>query len=716
MLKEPGVEDTARSFSGATGSNRVDHPVTPTDFFTRASALTPHPGHDDREHAERLWRALAPRLAGRQWMRLFVADTGHYDDSSRLSWKRLPDRPAAVMTHSASGRAHTLFFDLDPTRSLPHAEAVAAVRRDFITLISWLEASGAVWFADTSPRGGIHVYVPLHASEPMSPSAIKPLYRELHEALPSLDPLPMVGHEQGCITVPGSPCRGGGYRMLLGSSLDQALAVLARRSEAGVVARLRGMATPALFLSSRFAIADPEASDPDQSAPLRSAASPTLVDDDYTVTPTRSRRALPAWVADYTALGVVPARFPSPSEARLSVLAHHASRGWSLNDIRATARSADWASFWTAYTQRNDGPKRLADDWAKAMTHAREMAQAQITGKSSRSAHKPEQTHTGGMGAFRPIRWKLAAARKWILTSGEFSGAQVFSALAVVTALAYAISLEGKPSAAVGGRWLAVAAGVLGDDTTRAVLKKLLRIDGSPVRLIEPWSARTHNGDRLALVDPRLDGKDVRAAEWEAIAARPEPIDPTWGELGLSAWWIHTVLNAIEPAAGAPVAPKILAAAARVSLSTVHRAIEKLVDGELADAGHGWVSRTHRTPRQVPLISAAADDRRADRIARHQRERAEFWQFWDLVVRNWSRREIVGYADLADLAADDSEYWDALAPGAAPSRTPPPRDPPTDEDAAAIALLQSAFGAELVCPAESQARVENSAHTASAIP
>lgn len=689
LKKQPGVKDTARPFSGATGTGRVgdqDSPhLPPVDTWV---STPPHRGHDDRETAHRLWSALAPRIAGRHWMRLLAA-SGKYDDGARLTWRKLPDRPAAVMTHDRAERAAVLVFDFDPPKG-----SAGAVTQDVDRLTRWLAAVEARWFCDTSPRGGVHVYVPL--AESVTQRTIRPLYRELRDALPTLDPQPMINPVSGCITVPGSRCRGGGFRTLVGD-LDHALDALSVRSAPGMIARLRSVVTPALFLSSRDGDAITDTHVP--AAPPAPNIDEVLIEDTYAVSPAPARKPLPRWISDYCAQGIVPPHHKTPSEARQSVLAHYACRGWSFADLRATQANPDWRAFWATYTARRDGRKRLQIEWHKAISHARDMADAKIAENSSRPAHKPDQPHTGGMGQLRPIRWKLAAARRWILESGEFSGHQTFSALAVVTALAYAISMTDRSSAAVGGRWLAVAAGVLGDDTTRAVLQKLLRAEGSPVRLIEPWSARTHAGDRLALVDPEIDGNRVRAAEWEAFAARPEPVDSVWSELGLAAWWIHTVLVAIEPTPGAPVAPRVLAAAARVSLSTVHRAAAELSEHGLLDRGHGWVSRTGRTPRRVPLLAAAAEHRRAQRIARHQRERAAFWEFWDLVHATWTSREITAYATVAELAADAEDYWASLAPGATAAADPGRHGSggvPSPEDATAIKLLQTMLGATLL--------------------
>ncbi|GAB4590211.1 hypothetical protein [Nocardia sp. IFM 10818] len=78
------------------------------------------------------------------------------------------------------------------------------MKRDAALLISWVRQLGGVAVADTSSRGGIHVYVPLADNESLRCESLKPLYAQLTKLLPTLDKGPMDHPVQGCITRPAA--------------------------------------------------------------------------------------------------------------------------------------------------------------------------------------------------------------------------------------------------------------------------------------------------------------------------------------------------------------------------------------------------------------------------------------------------------------------------------------------------------------------------------
>lgn len=713
LLQELENQHTAYRHSASTELARVGSTTTQTPTVQREPApaepsSTSLSARDDDlsalAAARHLWDAMARRVAGRFWMRLYVESStpgkkGKYDDSGRLTPRNLPDRPAAVMICDNRGRTRVLVFDFDTSLS-KHAgeQAAAEVHRDATQLISWVRQLGGVVVVDRSTSGGIHVLVPLAQHELVPCHALQPMYQQLAKLLPTLDISPTTNAKEGCITPPGARCRTGGFRALLDMTVDEAIAAFNTRSAPRLAAHLRGIANEQLRIRNQLGEYDNDTEAPAATTAYEAGPGPDeRLPANLTVT-----AQLRPWVPAFLAHGTVPAhtdRLGKPwtaSHARLSVLHHHAARGYSLNDIRATRHDPDWAGFWTGYNDRKDHVKRLSIDWSRAYSEARKRLTT-MSPKSSDPAHKPVQPHTGGDGGIRDIRWRLAAARRWILLSGEFQGQQQWTALAVVTALAVAIGMTREKTAAMGVRWIAVAAGLCGHEATHSVLRKLRSIDGSPVKFVEPWDARQHSGDRYTLVEPRLDGEIIRPAEWEAYATRVEPIDPVWAELGLAAWWIHTILQGIEPGPGETVSPTELAAAARVSLSTVHRATRHLQEHGIVDLGHGWIARTGRSPRRIPLLSAQADERRATRIEANRRAQTEFWAFWDVITTAYSEREIVSYSSLAELERDTPAYNAAVCPTAVP-RTggpPEPEPPPNsdDEDDAALALLQDALGA-----------------------
>lgn len=714
LLTEPGSNDTARPNQSTTDCaqqrGRVASVEDQTSDLSSASLLTAPtigatPPLRQLVDAEALWAGLALSIAARRSMRLYVEDTGKYaDHATTLQWKSLPAVPAALPIYR-DRRTRILVLDLDPTKIPAPSDGAgrAAVERDAARAIELIQRFGGRTVVDRSPRGGMHVYVPL--AEEMSLSGLTKVLRLLESTLPTLDIGPMMHPKQGCITPPGGRCKGGGYRELVGTTLVEAVEVFTHRSQPGLIARLNGHLDPQAYLSTgpdQVAAADTD----DAPGPVPVSAEPGPRDDDRL--PAASTKTLPSWVGPFCADGVVPDRTTragkpwTPSEARMAVLELHVARGSSLTDIRTTASAPSWRGFWAGYRDRHDHGRQLVHDWALAWDHARRRLTT-IARKSSTSEHKPLQPHTGGDEPAPPILWrKLAIARKWVLTSGKFSGPQIFSALAVANAIAFGIGLSKGSSMAFGTRWISDAAAV-SEDTVVSVLQKFRESEGSPIRRLAVWrtDGAQINGDRYTLVEPRLDGRIVRAARWEAIAARPMRVDPVWRKVGLSAWWVHTVLAVIEPGMGDSVQPKELAAAARVSLPTVHRTTRELAAHGLVDYGHGWLARTGRTHRQIPHLTAAADADAVDRRTRHQRQRAEFREFLRLIATNFSSSEIHAYTTLSELADDHEAYMAAVAPGATTSPGPShgatdTSDDPPDDDDAALALLMQELGGEII--------------------
>ncbi|WP_159850292.1 hypothetical protein [Nocardia sp. CY41] len=656
-----------------------------------------------------MWVGLALHIAARQSMRLYVAEIEKYaPKATKLRWKRLPDAPAALPIYR-DGKTRLLVLDLDPSKSATSdAAGRADVARDAARAIALLRQCRARYVVDRSPRGGMHIYVPL--AEELSLKGLRRPLKLLEAELPTLDLSPMLHPVQGCITPPGARCRGGGFRELVDISIEDAVEVFTKRSEPGLVARLNALLDPQAYLSTRTDVRDVDASvhtNSQQPAPVAYVPGPTGADRLPASVTTKA--PLQGWIRPFCSRGVVPDRRTpagktwSPSEARLGVLRAHVARGWSLDDVRATYGDPDWDGFWDGYRTRHDHGRQLSIDWSRAWEYV-ERWRTPIGAKSSTSEHKTDQSNTGGIEAPQvSLKRKLASAWKWVLLSGRFRGPQLFSALAVASAVAHGMQLTGKPSAALGTRFLSDAAAVC-EDTVVTVLRIFRETEGSPVRRLAVWNAPQRTGDEYTLVEPRLDGEIVRAAEWEVMAARLEQIDPVWRDIGLSAWWVYHILTTIE-STESTVRPQELAAAARVSSATVSRSTRELAARGLVDYGYGWICRTGRSPRQIPELTAAVDEARDIRIARHRRERAEFWEFLDVIARNFSSREIHAYTTIAEVYADHDAYMAAVAPGALPYLSPPPptarnetaaiadTDDIEDTDEAALALLSEALGA-----------------------
>ena len=624
------------------------------------------------------WAQLAPLIAARRSVRVYIPASGKYDDA-RTGIPRVapPSTPLAVPTYNSRRRCTILSADFDPAAPYTPADVAADADR----LIAWVHDCGGVTVTDRSPRGGRHVYIPLAPGVELSKAHVEPLMRLLQRHLPTLDISPMLGETKGCITPPGSACKTGGHRELVGSTVAEAKTALTERSQSGLVVRLTQLLRSQLAFDD-----DAERDDPARRPPI-TVVEPTTTVDHPRDTP------LPPWVPSFLEHGMVPtlstrAGKPwSSSEARLATLEHHATRGWSLADVCRTRRRTDWAGFWAGYEHRPDAERRVAVDWERAFAHATRRARPP-GGISATPVQDPVQLHTGGVGG---IREKLAAARKWILISGEFPGPQRWSALLVVTAIAYGAQIENThdDSAAAGGRWLSLAAGLLSEDTVWSVLRKLRSIEGSPVELIAPWSAALHTGDRYRLVQPILDGVAVEPSDWETYLARIDPIDQVWKLIGYGPWWVYEVVRWISEV-GEPLTRSAVALAARVSVDTVDRAIAVLSEHGLVDAGHGWVAQTGRSPRRIAELPSIADGMRADRLARHRAARALFYDFWDMVAANFTVSEIHAYRSAAAVAVDDQVYLSELV------RRGPPNELPPTIDEAAEQLIASVLGATVI--------------------
>lgn len=123
---------------------------------------------------------------------------------------RLPGQPAAVLVYGSDGTARCVSLDFDVSRGgQGHVEA------DVERLTGLLGRCGAGWFADRSPSGGRHVYVPL--AVPVGFVQVRQVALALRLLLPSLDVSPLVNLTAGCIRPPGARHRTGGWQTLDGS-------------------------------------------------------------------------------------------------------------------------------------------------------------------------------------------------------------------------------------------------------------------------------------------------------------------------------------------------------------------------------------------------------------------------------------------------------------------------------------------------------------------
>jgi hypothetical protein len=240
-------------------------------------------------------------------------------------------------------------------------------------LAALFHRAGIRYVEDFSPSGGRHIYVPLQ--EPIA----APEARELIEALmlrtASLDPGPHQNITDGCIRVPGSAHKYGGYQMLL-TPLAEAYDTLKRRNSASVIDALRQMLAPEIRRAhtarrrmQRLIPSQPytqEANTParGQHSPLRSVALTGVYDTE---------------------------RYTSDSEARMAVLNHFAACNWTLDQVRA-GMNGTFAGLTALYGSKAD--RLLILEWNKATSW--------ITERQPSKAHPQKTAHNYNTSPTKP--------------------------------------------------------------------------------------------------------------------------------------------------------------------------------------------------------------------------------------------------------------------------------------------------------------------------
>ncbi|MGU3438145.1 hypothetical protein ACNHUS_34695 [Actinomycetes bacterium M1A6_2h] len=554
--------------------------------------------------------------------------------------------------------------------------------------------------------------VPLASGTALAVEHIAPLMRLLAAHLPTLDITPMLNPGTGCITAPGSACREGGHRILLGS-LDDAVDALTVRSAPGLVARL--VATLGGGATSH------DNSIPATAAGAGARAAAAAIDrtdrtagvgEHQRLSPVYQRRSpVPAPVAAYAATGHLdPTRWRSHSEARQSVLTHAVLRGASTADVLDALPSPEWTGVRAAYARYADPHTALARD----VTRALDWVVAHIE-EFRNPAH--QYKHTGGDGFFLNDsvrrRW-LAHALVW--ADHEFTGSKIRPAVAaVLQALAYASGIAGEivdgvPVVAMGGRGLSHAAGLMTDTTVFAVLRMLRDREGSPLLLITRGAG--HLADRYALTTPTAP----HPTDAQIAAARVEPVHPAWSVLGLRCRRLYDEITRRHNDTPAPHSPPHphggtaartgctaadLFAAARISTSSGYDILADLiVAGLVVTTAPGLVAVGTRTLDDIATHAGIARIRR-ERIVRHRAERL-LWRAWldqrfappppDIAAPQHHSPSIP--AETSAAFVDDERYWSAVM------ATGPPDDPAPDAGvettSAAIALLGHLLGARVL--------------------
>lgn len=641
-----------------------------------------------------VWKALARRLSqpGRERMKVFDPETKAYLKTRRITDK-LPTLMAAVYLYNKQ-RTTLIALDFD---SKTHGQD--QVDADFERAREWLKSCGARTVSDRSTNGGRHILVPLAIGTTASFDEIQPLMRQLQTRLPSLDIKPMQNPSEGCISLPGTPCSGGGYRILDGP-LAEAVDAVTERSAPTLLPQLYALMGTLPFSPTRTA------------TPLgRSRPTTGAGEDERLVEHVRFTSPFPADVAAFAAAGTVhlpkkqvdgqkataggqdkgkrprkPGCWKSPSEARMSVVLNAVLRGHSLADIRDACRpGGPWQGLGASYrdhdAHRPDA--HLSRDVRRALDYTASLAK-----KTNPAAHRKNYSH-GGAVAAGPFGSWLSYALAW--ADHEFGGSPLrwtvrdtFQALAIKGVLTGKIKL-GTPVVGVGGRSLSLSAGLMAPTTIFDVLRRTRDMVGSPIVLVRPRIGR--DPDFYALTTSNPDNITTVPLERVQIT----DVHPAWSVLGRH----HRVVHDLIVHTGM-TRPGDIYAAARVSARTGQLSLAAL-------AAAGLIIRTGRSvsPGSVTLNDIAAahqlHEALEQRIARFRRERAA-WHEW-LALQD-QLRGVAGPEDAGGpspviavpVLADQEEYLAAvLAHG--------PPDSPGDDELAALDLLAELLGARILTSA-----------------
>ncbi|NTY62051.1 hypothetical protein [Mycolicibacterium sphagni] len=626
------------------------------------------------ERPDKVWRALAPLISapGRRAVRLYNAETGRFSDTGRLS-ARLPGRPAAVYLFTSQGRTLVLGLDFDNKRA--GADAADA---DMATAAEWLTRCGGAVVTDRSP-GGRHLLCPLAIGTTASAAEINHLTRLLGARLPSLDITPNTNPRSGCLSVPGTPAKTGGYRQLDGT-LAAAIDAFTTRSAPELLPRLYEL------LGAVKARTATPATRPN--ADVHEIAAYCTGDGDQ-------RTLAPAYVrtdpydpdiAAYAQHGHMPAgqrQWDTPSEARMAVVTAAIARGHSQASLAALiAPGGPWAAgLGQAYSRYRTGrDNALGRDVTKALNW---LCANVLKHRYPQHKKKYSQGGTEVAGPLGPpaLRRWLAHALAW--ADVEYRGKRGrWTVHAVLQTLAWHAYTSGEQIngtwlVSVGGRNLSLGTGLLSEDAVWRVLRDLRDRVGSPLILTRP-----HVGveaDTYALTTPH----GIKLDDIWADRVRVEPVHDAWSIAGHARRRIYELVVHHRLTRRADIY-----AAAAVSPTAGDEAMTALqIVGLITRTGHGIVAAG---PVTLDALAAAHDTQttREERISRYRTERAE-WRTW--LDDREQQHEATTLAVLAqgqptDVGAEQSFWATAMANG----------PPETDEHLDVIELVADILGARIV--------------------
>lgn len=568
------------------------------------------------QEAAKAWKALAPMLSapGRTQMRVWNPDTGKFSSTAKLTGT-LPTRPAAPYIYT-NGRTTVIGMDFDS--KLASAEQVTA---DAATARTWFEQCGGTVVGDRNPtNGGRHLWALLAHGTTASFEEVSHLVRLLGARLRTLDITPVTNPSQGCLTVPGSPCKDGGHRQLDGT-VEAAIEACATRSDPALLPRLY-----VLLGAIKPSPAQLEAA---AAAHVESAAGDFTVgaDEHLTLAPQYlTYEPYPAAVTAFAQHGHFPTDRPwaTRSHARQSVITHAIWRGHSLASITDhIAPGGPWHDgLGLAYRiDPNGRPRRHERILARDFTRALDWLTATHL-SNRRQRHKRKNTQGGQTGFCGPQQHRLWLANAIAWADSEYAGKRhrhtVHAAFQSLVAhhLVDGETINGTMVVGVGGRNLSLGSGLLSEDAMWKVLAEVRDKPGAPIVLTRVH--RDKDADYYALTTQNIMAADPVHTE----RVRVEPVHTAWSVLGHHRRRVYELVAYFGLTAAADIY-----AAAKVSTSTGDATVAALAAaGLLVRTGPGQIAVGRRTLDDV-AADHHTDDKLAERVLIYQAER-EVWHAW----------------------------------------------------------------------------------------
>lgn len=509
--------------------------------------------------------------------------------------------PAAVHLHDRYGCGHILVLDLDC--------AAGTVDDDYTALAQTLDARGALWFADASPSGGRHIYIPLN--DAIAHTTLADVARRLAGLYPSIDPNPHYAADTGCIRPPGSVWKRGGHQRLI-TDLKEAITAATLRNPNTILDALIAD-TPAQPLPSVNDSVDAD-------------VSPYIPETSHQVS-TR--------IASIARTGMYDTnRYSTPSEARQAVITASVRAGLALVEVIRRTETGIWPGLAAMYRRYGTGHRKaLTRDWTKAQAW---LKQQRPQGVQSRTT-SPEVT--GGRlptpsvhASLRRLETHLAHTEPPATTSSARRRRYLLRALLT------AAHQDGSLTLARGCRSLALSSGI---DHTKipATLDALCAEDKPLLRKVQ--DAQGKNAATYELIPP--DASTPDASKW-GKGLPVHAVRPVFRALGMTA---ADVYEAIELTPG--LTGRAIARATGHSPTTVLDAIALLTSHGLITADRTGGNTTWTVTSPQALVDAAdrlgATAAVAALIVRYRHERLLWWA-WLAEQAQRRQAEYIPHTDL----------------------------------------------------------------------